>query len=89
MDDLDRLVERLREWSTWYEHRKKDARSLSQQVAFNNTMIDGCLELMAMLVGQLLAVRGRQLDGQVLWTPRDLRVGLTEDERRRVDDRIG
>jgi len=66
------LVERLRDWAIWYHEHKKDPRSVPQQVAFNNTMIDGMMELMALMIGELIEHRGQQLDGNVLWTPERL-----------------
>lgn len=80
------LIVRLKEWATWYQYRKNDPRSVEQQVAFNNTMIDGCMELLALCINEILKMKGRQLDGNVLWTPRDLRVTRTEAEEQRLED---
>ena len=80
------VIERLKEWAVWYHARKKDNRSLEQQIAFNNTMIDGMMELIALLTNQIVQMKGRQLDGSVLWAPRDLRVTRTEQEQQLYED---
>lgn len=80
------LINRLRDWAKWYHYRKNDPRSVEQQVAFNNTMIDGCMELLALCINEILKMKGRQLDGNVLWMPRDLRVTRTEAEQEKFED---
>lgn len=73
-------VERLREWAQFYQYRKNDPRSLSQQVAFNNTMIDGMMEIIALLINDYEQARGRTLESSsILWVP---------DRFRRLDGQV-
>ena len=61
---------RLREWASYYHEHKDDPRSVPQQVAFNNMMIDGVMELMALVIAEVRQHHGQ--DSRLIYTPRGM-----------------
>jgi len=62
--------ERFHEWCQWYDEHQKDAHDVYKRLDFQQKMIEGLMELMAMTIRDIQNLRGVPKDKRLIILPK-------------------